>query len=273
MVETKIDWDDLRLFLAVARGSGLADARRVTGKSAPTLGRRMLALEKALGQELFARKPRGYDLTEAGQALFDRALDVEARMLPLLQPPHRRARPVVKVSAGKWMTHVLCRNVAQIVENGDVLVRFIAADHVLDLRHREAVVGIRNQRPEQIGLACQKLGPVRFAVYARDPKVELWARVQGQTPSARWVAAHAGAADVIEVTDPRNALDLALAGSARAVLPTFIGALYPDLRQIGETIDDLTHDQWLVSHDEDRFEPNVRIVIRRLVRVLHALER
>jgi DNA-binding transcriptional LysR family regulator len=46
MNETSFDWDDLRLFLAVAREGGLAAAAAITEKSAPTLGRRMLGLEQ-----------------------------------------------------------------------------------------------------------------------------------------------------------------------------------------------------------------------------------
>jgi len=52
MNETKLNWDDLRLFVAVARAGGLASAEKTTGKSAPTLGRRMLALEAYLRQDL-----------------------------------------------------------------------------------------------------------------------------------------------------------------------------------------------------------------------------
>ncbi len=66
MNETNFDWDDLRLFLAVAREGGLAAASASTGKSPPTLGRRMLALERRLGLELFERLPRGYALTDQG---------------------------------------------------------------------------------------------------------------------------------------------------------------------------------------------------------------
>ncbi len=50
MNEREFNWDDLRLFLAVARHEGLAPAAAEIGKSAPTLGRRMLALERQLGR-------------------------------------------------------------------------------------------------------------------------------------------------------------------------------------------------------------------------------
>lgn len=49
MSEAKAGWDDLHLFLAVAREGGLSPAARATGRSAATLGRRMLALERAMG--------------------------------------------------------------------------------------------------------------------------------------------------------------------------------------------------------------------------------
>ena len=67
MDERSVNWEDLNLFLAVARAGGLSAAAAATGKSAPTLGRRMLALEAALGSDLFRRLPRGYELTEGGR--------------------------------------------------------------------------------------------------------------------------------------------------------------------------------------------------------------
>ena len=55
-VKDPIDWEALRLFLAVARAAGLAGAARQTGISAPTLGRQMTALERRINQRLFERR-------------------------------------------------------------------------------------------------------------------------------------------------------------------------------------------------------------------------
>ncbi|MEX0350128.1 MAG: LysR family transcriptional regulator [Paracoccaceae bacterium] len=269
MNETMMDWDDLRLFLAVARGGGLAAGSDATGKSAPTLGRRMVALEKRLGAELFVRLPRGYALTNQGEALLARLAEVESRIVPLTDMGDAR-KPLVKLSAGTWMTHLLCRK-AQALTGGDVAIRFISADHVLDIRRRDAVIGIRNQRPDQIGLACRRVGKVSFASYATGPEVTTWVRVMGQTPSARWVAQASAGQSVIEVTGPRSALDLAQAGAARAVLPCFIGDHADGLTRISDPIEDLAHDQWLVTHEEERFAPEVRTVIRRVEALLQDL--
>lgn len=270
MNESDFDWDDLRLFLAVARHGGLGPASGPTGKSAPTLGRRMLALERRLGLELFERQPRGYALTDQGRELLSRAIELEGRIAPLAEARNDRAPPVVKVSAGSWVTHLLCAHAATLTANDAVALRFIAADHVLDIAHREPVIGIRNRRPEQPGLAYRRTGRVQFAVYAADAGASVWARVIGTTPSALWVKQQASTSAAIEVTHPRNALDLARAGAAKAVLPTFIGDAETGLRRLGAPIEELEHEQWLVTHHEDRFLPPVRRVIGHVHAVLKA---
>src|SRR5271154_6917174 len=53
------DWEELRTFREVMREGGLSGAARRLGVAQPTVGRRMDALEAALGVALFARSPRG----------------------------------------------------------------------------------------------------------------------------------------------------------------------------------------------------------------------
>lgn len=274
MNETNFDWDDLKLFLAVARGGGLSVAARKTGKSAPTLGRRMVALEAVTGEELFVRNARGYELTAQGQALLAKVVDLEAQITPLGQSDENNRRTLVKVSAGSWMTHALCQRAQQILDgNAAARLRFISAEHVLDINHREAVIGIRNQRPEQNGLACRKIGRVEFAAYALDRSVDQWIGVSGKTPSARWLMEQIELPIAVEVSAPRNALDLAKAGAGRALLPTFIGDAESTLHRVSDTVEELTHDQWLVTHNEERFVPEIRQTIDRVFRISRALHR
>ncbi|MEP3275337.1 MAG: LysR family transcriptional regulator [Stappiaceae bacterium] len=261
----EIDWDDLRLFLAVAKAGGLGAATALTGKSAPTLGRRMLELERHLGRELFVRKPRGYDLTEDGCELLVKIGGIETRVLDLIDT---ETHPLVKISAGTWVTSVLLRSVVKIKGSMSLRLRFTAEEDLADIGRREAIIGVRNHRPTEVGLAGRKIGQVKFAVYARDAGICTWARVVSTTPSAIWLKGNSSGADVIEVTTPQNALDLALAGTARAVLPTFIGDTRAELIAISDTIEELDHDQWLVTHHEDRFLPEVRHVIDRIYTVL-----
>ena len=63
------DWDDLKVFLAVARGESLSRAGRVLKMDAATVGRRIARLEVALAARLFTRSPQGYLLTDEGGRL------------------------------------------------------------------------------------------------------------------------------------------------------------------------------------------------------------
>jgi len=261
MSETKLNWDDLRLFMAVARAGGLANAEHATGKSAPTLGRRMLSLEKHIGKDLFFRDAKGYELTTDGKKMFERMVEVESSISPFeYETTGERIMPV-KLSAGTWVTHYLCTRLIDWPEHDSIPLQFIAADHVLDISHRETIIGIRNQRPTQKQLACQQLDFIHFAIYATNKSVSTWVQVLSSTPSAKWVQSNVGNSFSIQVTHPRNALDLALAGTCRMVLPTFIGDSYSELIKVSEDIGPLSHRQWLVTHQDDRHKPEVREVI------------
>ena len=258
-----IDWDDLRLFLAVARKGGLAAAAASTGKSAPTLGRRMLALERRTGRELFRRLPRGYALTTEGEALLAHVSEIEARIAPLAADRPRASIKIV-VSAGVWVTRLLTLNATVLTDGHPVSLRFAADDAVADITRREALIGVRNARPEGGALAVRRVGRVRLAVYARDDTVTRWVRVLGTTPSARWAARMDAAPGDLEVTHPRSALDLAQSGVARALLPMFVGDAEPTLHRVSPVVEDLDHDQWLVAHHEDRHIPEVRRTLDRM---------
>ncbi|MEM7544289.1 MAG: LysR family transcriptional regulator [Pseudomonadota bacterium] len=274
MSEKTLDWNDLKFFLAVARNRGLSGAARQTGSSAPTLGRRMQALEQATGIEIFRRHARGYDLTADGHALFEKALELEAQIVPLLSTTDGSAKTLVKLSAGQWTLHALSPHIHRIRKAApDALLRLISSDEYLNINHREAVIGIRNQRPHQVGLACRKVGTVSFAGYAADASITDWIAVTSIAPSAKWLAAQPAAQKAMEVNSAQLAKDLAERGLGRVVLPCFIGDQAPSLIRVHDPIPELDHEQWLVSHEEDRFIPTVRRVLDATYQVLRSIIR
>lgn len=274
MNEMIIDWDDLHLFLAVAREGGLSPAAKVTQRSAATLGRRMLALERAMGRELFVRHDRGYEMTSEARKLLEELTEIEARIVRLTARPDAKERPLVKVSAGTWTTLALLEKLDEIAgQPADIRLRFISAETTLDMPRREVVIGFRNRRPTEESLAGRNLSRVEFAPYARAGAPELWIKVLADTPSARWLDKTIGNDAVCEVNAPRNSLDLALAGKGIALLPTFIGDGQKGLKRTGGTIPELAHDQWIVTHQDDRHLPEVRRTIDRMCRVLEERHR
>ena len=268
MNETKTDWDEFRIFVAVARARGLAGAAAATGKSAPTLSRHVLALERRLALSLFERSQSGYALTSDGEQLFNKLLEVERMLEPLNKRESESLAAPVKVSAGAWVTHYLCTRIGSWIDSRRISVEFLASDHVLDISHREAVIGIRNRKPEQANLVCQPLKQVNFAAYAVNESVETWVQVVGNTPSSRWVSQTCKDKFCIKVSHPRNAMDVMKSGAGRAVLPTFVGDEEEGLKRVSEHISELEHRQWLVMHQEDRRRPEVRETINFLKKIL-----
>ena len=75
-----MDWDDMRIFLAVARGESLSAAGRKLGVDASTVGRRIARLEQSLGAKLFVKTPQGYELAAEGLRLVPHAEAAETAL-------------------------------------------------------------------------------------------------------------------------------------------------------------------------------------------------
>src|SRR6516164_4623128 len=111
-----MDWDDVRVFLAVAREGSMRAAGRALGLSQPTIARRLAAFEAGFGgPTLFDRLPEGLRLNAAGELLLPAAESVEAAVLTL-ERRRAAASPVlsgtVRVSTGECAAGFLARSLS-----------------------------------------------------------------------------------------------------------------------------------------------------------------
>lgn len=262
-MKDQVLWTALPAFLAIADHGGLTAAAQHSGHSAATLSRHITRLEQHLGKRLFLRGAQGYQLSPEGRAL----LPLARRMAHDADQIERwtadaPAPPSLRISAGPWTARWL----AQAIDPQDISWRpsFVSAVARTDIARRAVDIGIRNARPTQSWLAGQKIGTVRYAVFARDPDVPGWITLTedaARLPSAQWVAAHvtrSGAPVSARTNCPILGATLAAQGHGRIVLPLFAGALTSGLTRIGAPIDALTSEEWLVSHHEARFDPQIR---------------
>src|SRR5262245_19013985 len=206
----ELDWEDLRLFLAVARAGTLSGAARAVGVSQPTLGRRVRRLEAAYGQDLFQRRPEGFALTAAGTALLAdaEAMDEAAARLALRRAGADPAPPgTVRIASGEWMARFLARSAIELQrELPDIELELVAAQQYAYLSRREADVAIRNQVPDTGALYVRQLKGFAYAMYgsreyiARHPAAASekrykdcrWIGFDGymrDMATARWMAA------------------------------------------------------------------------------------
>lgn len=276
----QIDWNDLRLFLTVARLGGLRASAEATGTSPPTLGRRIAALEKQLGQVLFVRSVSGYALTEAGADLLGRAEDVEAAMRGVAGwSEGTSSGPLVRISVGAWMAAFLADRIGELWQVEDrARLEFVITFDDVDVARRAADIDLRMQRPLEPNLAQRQLGHAAHAIYSgrkRVNGVEAGFFVgmtgeAGRTPAARWLEAHHGDRIGVRANDIRACRDMVAAGAGLTVLPCFVGDLDDGLVRLGAPIPELGCDLWLVTHADRRHERPIRRVSSRLAEVLTA---
>lgn len=158
----RADWDDLRLFLAVARAESLSRAGRDTRLDPATLGRRIARLEEALGTRLFARSPQGYALTDAGQRLLPHAIQTEEAVtagLEELRGDTGRITGSVRIGAPDGCANYLLPQVVSAIcdENPGLEVQIVALPRVFNLSKREADMAIAVSRPDAGRLTVQKI--------------------------------------------------------------------------------------------------------------------
>ena len=100
------NWDDLRIFLAVAQSGSLTVAAQVLKIDPATVSRRIARLEQTHATPLFSKSPKGYDLTEAGHGLMAHVDAAQASLnagLGALRGDGEGLRGQIRIGAPGWM--------------------------------------------------------------------------------------------------------------------------------------------------------------------------
>ena len=136
-------WDDMRIFLAVARTESLSGAGRQLKVDPATVGRRIARLEETLGTPLFAKSPQGYAPTDAGQRLMAHAERAEQAMegaIEELAGSSGQLSGQIRIGAPDGCANFILPQVCATIseENPDLDIQIIALPRVFNLSKREA---------------------------------------------------------------------------------------------------------------------------------------
>lgn len=273
-----MDWDSVRVFLAVARHGSLRAAGRVLGLSQPTVARRLAEFETTFGgPTLFDRLPEGAHLNAAGERLVPAAEKAELAMLTL---ERRRAAAspalsgTVRVSAGECAAGFLARCLSGATTAplpAGITLELLQTLQPANLVRREADLALRHQPPKSGNYYVAKLGTFAVAVYRRRGEdADAWvayseeqSRGKSHEP-ARWVQRQV---DQTKATVALRAPSLLMhaeairAGTGRGVLPCYVGDAHPVLERLGAPIPELDATYWMVVHRDLRRAPCVRAAI------------
>lgn len=156
------NWDDMRLFLAVARERSLSAAGKALRLDPATVGRRIQRFETALQATLFVKSPQGYALTEAGTQLRDRAEIAERAMRSAvadLPAQSDQLKGQVRIGAPDGVANFLLPQVCSriVAENPELDIQVVALPRVFNLSKREADMAIAVSAPTAGRLIVQKI--------------------------------------------------------------------------------------------------------------------
>jgi len=267
------DWSDLRLFLAVQRTGSLAAAARLVRLNATTVGRRIEALEAALGTPLFERLPGGWRPSEAGVALIPAAEAMEAQAFSVERSAGARAGGVaglVRITCTESLgARFLTPLLAPLFDRHPALeIELLTANRILDLARREADLGVRLGRPAKGSLVARRLGKVAYAVYGTGRWLGFDESL-AHVPEAAWMEPHlAGAPPVLRSNSTAVLLAAAEAGIGRAVLPCWLADRSASLRRVGDPV--VERELWLAVHPDLRRADRIRAVADHLVEAVAA---
>ena len=289
------DWNDLRYFLAVARHGSTLAAGRAMGVSQSTVQRRVLELERCVGQPLVKRHPTGYQVTDFGKALLPHAEHVAAAILTFeqaIQDAKRDLSGVVRVACPEPIVYRITRSalLERLRERHPGLqIEFVMSDKYVDLTKGEADVALRSGDTDDGVLVGRKIADSLWAVYASRRYVEQ----HGAPGRVEDLAAHAlvafdetmvkhRASTWLQAVAPeahiaaRNNSVLGLlyavkAGIGIAPLPTALGDAEEDLIRVLGPIPELTRNWRILAHPDMRRTPRVSAFFDFMIDEIEAL--
>ena len=165
------NWDDMKIFLAVAREESLSGAGRVLKLDPATVGRRIARLEEALGTPLFVKSPQGYALSAAGDRLMDHGEAAEAAMraaTEALAGPSDSLAGQIRIGAPDGCANYLLPQVCARIgaENPDLDIQIVALPRVVNLSRREADMAITVSPPSAGQLLVHKITDYHLSLVA-----------------------------------------------------------------------------------------------------------
>ncbi|HTO41937.1 MAG TPA: LysR family transcriptional regulator [Rhizomicrobium sp.] len=168
------NWDDLRIFLAVARQASLQGAGDLLGLDPTTVGRRVARLEQALNCSLIARGRSTQFLTGNGKRLFEAASRVEMANEAVRSAVGETGSGVVRISTSEGFgTVIIAPAVAQLVAKRPKLqLEIVAMPGFLSPAMREVDIAITVGRPEDSRLEIARLTDYTLGLYASRAYLE-----------------------------------------------------------------------------------------------------
>lgn len=279
-------WDDLRVFLAVAREGSISGAARRLSVQHSTVSRRMRALEEKLATRLIERRKSGYELTEAGEELKLSALKMEREVLEfesaLSGLEEAPAGELVVSAINNMASSILMPLFVRFSRNyPEIRLHVQVSNKYVSLAERDADVAIRLTDTPQETLVGRRLVTVASTVYGRRDVVAgiregradpLWLGIECCGFHQSWTKrAVPDGAHRLWVDDTLLTLAALREGAGLAYLPCFMGDSDPELARFCPPDPELDLGLWLLYHPDLRRTQRVRLFRDHMTREIESV--
>lgn len=287
-----IDWDDLRVFLAIQRAGTLARAASSLEINATTVGRRLEKLEETAGARLFDRTPDGYRLTRAGHELLPSAERMENEALALersIAGSDKKPAGVVRLSVTEMLgTRFIAPHLVDFHERyPEILLDLSCTSRTVQLARREADIALRLAQPREDNLVIKRLVAIELGLYASRSYLErrghprppvraldghdviLFADARPFAIENEWLSTRLGSARVVMRSDSVSSIFSAtVAGLGIALLPHVVASAEPSLERI--RTDDAPEPRivWQAVHQDLARAARIRAVLDFLAEIV-----
>jgi DNA-binding transcriptional LysR family regulator len=273
-----IDWDDVRYFLAVARGGSVRAAAKRLDVNHSTVLRRIAQLEERLGARMYEKLPSGYRLTSAGEEVLELAERMEASSHQLetrVFGRDQRARGLLRVTLPPFLAaHLLMPDLADFARmHPDIEMEILSSGELANLTNRDADVAIRivtDRKALPLNLHGLK-GPKLFSgVYMSGDLLAAWRA--GTAGPIRWIViddhglpnwAREGEVHTAGVPfrtpDAETQIVAVRQGLGMTKLPCFVGDADPSLVRVPGTTLPTHGTLWLLTQGETRKTKRVQL--------------
>jgi len=274
-----MEWNDVRIFLAVVRSGSFGEAARTLGVSHPTVGRRIKALENEAEQALFRRTSDGLVLTDAGDRVLALAQSMENSALAMkrrLAGNHERLEGMLRIASAEWFAgYVLAPVLAELTRRHPAVVpEVIASYRLLDLSRREADVAFRLVPFSEPDIVQRRLMSMAYGVYGSadtasalqaDPAsvgLVLMNTAQSHFPDVAWLLERFPLSRRVFTSTSRAVqAQMCLRGMGIAVLPRPLGDALAGLQRIDMPDQPPSRDIWVGYHHDLRHMDRLRAML------------
>jgi DNA-binding transcriptional LysR family regulator len=277
-----MDWDNVRVFLAVARGGQFVAAARRLRLDHATISRRIAALETGLGARLFDRRTTGARLTSAGEKFLAIAEQMESAFLHAqseIGDKDVELAGIVRIGAPDgFSTYYLAAALRDFVErHPSILIQLVPIPQVIPLARREVDIVVVLDKPEAGRFVARKLTDYSLGVYAsaaylkthkapRDVAELRERRLIGYVEEHAFAIAldyvrelYDGAPTSFECTSAVTQVEALRAGLGLGVVHDFIARRFKDLTRVLPERRAM-RGYWIVTHEDTRGLGRIRAV-------------